>query len=133
MRSIVIFVLGTLLIGVVYGGASGSAALEELAQFGSEFARDETGRFDAALFLACCLVLAPFAALAVMLVGFPVTVVALESTVFPLSRRMGISDGVALLTAMAIGVPITLTQTDIPIWSIQAVGTFVRAWIAVTT
>lgn len=131
MRRVIVLGFGLLVIAAAVAGPS--QMLADLAEFGGQFAHDENGRFDAAVLLASCIAVIPFAALAVLLVGIPVTVLVLETAVFPVTRAVGISDGVAAFVAISTTLVLVLATTDIPIWSIQGLGTVARAWIVVTT
>ena len=124
-------ILGAVTLAVTYGDGLGIGTryLADIAEFGSQFSPGDDAWFDAAMYLATWLMLIPFAGIALVLIGIPSVLIALESTVFPVSRRIGISDGIATVAAMALGVPLALTQTDLPIWSIQTLGTIARAWI----
>ena len=83
------------------------------------------GRFDATVFLFTCIILAPIAALGMMV---------LQGTVFQLSRRAGVPDGFTIVfVSAAIG---ALAWTQSELWvprSLRLLGMIARAWVVSTT
>jgi hypothetical protein len=115
---------------------SPTAIVESLAnrpEVGGRFEDDATGRFDATVFLFTCIILAPIAGLALILV-LAIVLMALEGTVFQVSRRVGVPDGLTAVLVMSASVGLAWSQTEL--WlprSIRLLGMIARAWVVSTT
>ena len=130
MRRMTVAAVTFVLIAAIVGGPA--QLRDELAQFGSPFAYDDDGRFDATMFFVSCIVLMPFVALGVAVVALPIVVLTLETVIFPVSRAAGVSDAVAAVIALGAAFMIVLLRTDIPIWILHGLGTMARAWMVIT-
>ena len=140
MKWITVIVLATVLVGslAVQQGriTSPQEVLENLAnrpEVGARFEDDATGRFDATVFLFTCIILAPIAGLALILV-LAILMMALEGTVFQMSRRVGVPDGLTAVLVMGACAGLAWSQTEL--WlprSIRLLGMIARAWVVSTT
>ena len=140
MKWIVVIVLGAVMVAslAVQQGrvTSPKEFVETLAnrpEVGGRFEDNATGRFDATVFLFTCIILAPIAGLALILV-LAITLMALEGTVFQVSRRVGVPDGLTAVFVMGACVGLAWSQTDV--WlprSIRLIGMIARAWVVSTT
>lgn len=140
MRVVALIFFGAVLAGsfAVHDGRVQSPAevVEQLAnrpEVRSRFADPEQGRFDATVFLFTCIILAPIAALGLMLVA-AIGMMMLEGTVFQVSRRVGLPDKLTAVAVMAAAVGIAWSQAEL--WlprSLRLLGTIARAWVVSTT
>jgi hypothetical protein len=139
-RTVVLIILGVVLLtslGIHQGWVTSPMEyVEQLANrpdVGMRFDDAAHGRFDAAVFLFTCIILAPIAGLALVLV-LAITMMLLEGTVFQVSRRVGLPDGLtfAVLSAGLIGLAWTHSNVWLP-RSLRLIGTIARAWIVSTT
>lgn len=140
MKWIAIIVLGAVMVGslaVQHGRVTTPKEfVESLAnrpEVGGRFEDDAAGRFDATVFLFTCIILAPIAGLAMILV-LAIMLMALEGTVFQVSRRVGVPDGLTAVLVMGACVGLAWSQTDV--WlprSIRLIGMIARAWVVSTT
>ena len=108
-------------------------SLANRPEVGGRFEDNATGRFDATVFLFTCIILAPIAGLALLLV-LAIMLMALEGTVFQVSRRVGVPDGLTAVFVMGAGVGLAWSQTEL--WlprSIRLIGMIARAWVVSTT
>ena len=139
MRAVAFVLLAAILIGsfAVHTGRVDSPAevVERLANRPEVADRFDSpnGRFDATVFLFTCIILAPLVVLAVVLV-MGIAMMAIEGTVFNVSRRMGLPDPLtaAFVTVAFVGFAWTYTELWLP-RSIRLLGMIARAWVISTT
>jgi hypothetical protein len=140
MKWIAVIVLGAVMVAslAVHQGrvTSPTEFVESLAnrpEVGERFEDNATGRFDATVFLFTCIILAPIAGLAMILI-LAITLMALEGTVFQVSRRVGVPDGLTAVFVMGACVGLAWSHTEL--WlprSIRLIGMIARAWVVSTT
>lgn len=138
-RVVAIIMLAGLFIGA--GAArNGSllrpAIVDHLAnrpEVANRFEDPNHGRFDATVFLFTCALGVPF-----VVIGFGMAVAlahfALEVTVLPLGRRMGLPDGMVVAGTMLVVAIVAYMQADL--WvprSIHVLALLSRAWVISTT
>lgn len=140
MRAVVFILLGAILIGTyaVHSGrvTSPTEVVERLAnrpEVADRFEDRESGRFDATVFLFTCIILTPLVVLAFVLV-LGITMMALERTVFQVSRQLRVPDPLTavFVTAAFVGFAWTHTELWLP-RSIRLLGMIARAWVISTT
>jgi hypothetical protein len=132
--------LGAALIGAFAADqgwvASPTDAVEWLAnrpEVTNRFGDPASGRFDATVFLFTCIILTPIAGLSLALVA-AIMMMTLEGTVFQVSRRLGMPDGLTVMVVTVAVGGLLWSQTDL--WlprSLRLLGTIARAWVISTT
>lgn len=140
MRLAVVILIGAVLVTslAVHDGrvSSPGELVQRLAnrpEVATKFEDPMHGKFDAAVFLFTCIILTPLLAIGLVL-AVGMVMMALEGTVFPLSRRIGVPDGltVVLVTAVLAGVAWGNAELWLP-RSLRLLGTIARAWMISTT
>jgi hypothetical protein len=107
--------------------------LASRAEVGERFEDAEHGRFDATVFVFTAALAAPFVLLA-LLAMLALGHLALEATVLPVGRWVGVPDGVVVATVTLLAVAVAYAQADL--WlprSLTLLGLIARAWVVSTT
>jgi hypothetical protein len=139
-RVVILVTIAIAVIGVLNmdSGSMPNAGgvIERLAsrpEVGDRFDDPDSGRFDATVFLFTCVLAAPLAAFAFAASLF-VLRFAIEATVVPLGRSMGMPDGMSLATiTVVIGL---MAYANAESWlprSLDLLGLIARAWVVSTT
>lgn len=139
-RAIILVLVAVVLIGVlaVESGSvpRASEMIERLAsrpEVGDRFEDPDRGRFDATVFLFTSVLGAPLVLFALGLAYFVVHL-ALEATVMPLGRRLGMPDAFVVAMVMMALVAVAYAKTEL--WlprSLDLLGLIARAWVVSTT
>lgn len=98
-----------------------------------QFQDNALGRFDANVFLFTCVLLTPFACLA-LAITIALSHMVLEATVLPVGRRLGMSDGATVVIVLLGAATFAYARADL--WlpsSIRLIALIARAWVVSTT
>lgn len=134
---VVLAVMLVMAIAVHQGRISSPGeVVEQLAsrpEVSSRFQDSEMGRFDATVFLFTCIIVTPLIGVALILV-LASLMMALQVTVFQMSRRVGLPDLLtsAFVTVAAVSFAWSYAEFWVP-RSMRLLGTIARAWVVSTT
>jgi hypothetical protein len=134
--TLAIVVLASLLVGGmgIYAGhfPPPGKVIKQLANrpdIRARFSDGQTGRFDASMFLFTSLLVAPILLLFVVLL-WGLSMMILESTLMPISRGLGVPDGMVLTLVLAVVASAAYAKSEV--WlphSLRLLGLLARAYL----